>query len=230
MSLSQSEYLLPLSSLHPLALASFLVMFVSEVLGLSSSLTTNTTHIAFVCPPLPPHFCISRSGYGSESEAEDQAAKVELPDEYGKGNHASQQSAVKLHEVGPRMTLQLVKVEEGLCDGDVMFHEYVKKTPEEVAVLRALKEQREALRKQRRAEQEANVKRKEEERSSRKKRKFVEQKVEHAAEEDAAEDDEAGMSADEPQEEEIDDAEWYRREVGEEPDEGQNLLLAAVIN
>lgn len=181
-------------------------------------------------PPLPPHFCISRSGYGSESEAEDQAAKVELPDEYGKGNHASQQSAVKLHEVGPRMTLQLVKVEEGLCDGDVMFHEYVKKTSEEVAVLRALKEQREALRKQRRAEQEANVKRKEEERSSRKKRKFVEQKVEHAAEEDAAEDDEAGMSADEPQEEEIDDAEWYRREVGEEPDEGQNLLLAAVIN
>lgn len=163
---------------------------------------------------------VSKSGYGSESEAEDQAAKVELPDEYGKGNHASQQSAVKLHEVGPRMTLQLVKVEEGLCDGDVMFHEYVKKTPEEVAVLRALKEQREALRKQRRAEQEANVKRKEEERSSRKKRKFVEQKVEHAAEEDAAEDDEAGMSADEPQEEEIDDAEWYRREVGEEPDEG----------
>ncbi len=102
MSLSQSEYLLPLSLLHPLALASFPVMFVSEVLGFTSSLTTNTTHIVFVCPP--PHFCISRSGYGSESEAEDQAAKVELPDEYGKGNHASQQSAVKLHEVGPRMT------------------------------------------------------------------------------------------------------------------------------
>ena len=37
----------------------------------------------------------------------------------------------------------------------------VKKTPEEIAELRESKEQREALRKQRRAEQDANVERKE---------------------------------------------------------------------
>jgi hypothetical protein len=37
----------------------------------------------------------------------------------------------------------------------------VKKTPEEIAELRALVEKREALRKQRKAEQEANVKAKE---------------------------------------------------------------------
>lgn len=153
-----------------------------------------------------------RSGYGSESEVEDETSKVELADEFGKGNHAAHQSSVKLHEVGPRMSLQLVKVEEGLCSGPVMFHEYgkiflsrellscrkgldfsissvgefffsrtlwcycpcqtclqinmidlltVKKTPEEIAELRALVEKREALRKQRKAEQEANVKKKE---------------------------------------------------------------------
>lgn len=169
--------------------------------------------------------CICRSGYGSESEAEDEAARVEMPDEFGKGNHASQQSAVKLHEIGPRMTLQLVKVEEGLCDGAVMFHEYIKKTPEEIVALRQSKEQREALRKQRKAEQESNVKRKEEERSFKKKRKFVEEKEEEDPEEVA--DDEGEMSADEgavgagpADNDDMEDADWYRKEVGEEPDEG----------
>ena len=149
---------------------------------------------------------------------------MELADEFGKGNHASQRSAVKLHEIGPRMTLQLVKVEEGLCDGAVMFHEFVKKTPEEIAALRNFKEQREALRKQRRTEQEANVKRKEAERSSRK-RKFVEDKLEEDY--DVAADDEAELSSDAGpvgdavvDKDDMEDADWYRQEVGEEPDEG----------
>lgn len=169
---------------------------------------------------------ICRTGYGSESEAEDEAAKVELADEFGKGNHASQRSAVKLHEIGPRMTLQLVKVEEGLCDGAVVFHEFVKKTPEEILALRNSKEQREALRKQRRAEQEANVKRKEEERNSKKKRKFVEEKPEEDY--DVVADDEAELSPDEGpvgagavDKDDMEDADWYRQEVGEEPDEGE---------
>jgi ribosome biogenesis protein SSF1/2 len=167
-----------------------------------------------------------RSGYGSESEAEDEAAKVELAEDFGKGNRASQQSAVKLHEIGPRMTLQLVKVEEGLCGGAVMFHEFVKKTPEEVMALVNSKEQREALRKQRKAEQEANVKRKEEERKLKKKRKFVEEKPEEA-DYDVVADDEDEMSADEgatgaghKDDDDMEDADWYRQEVGEEPDEG----------
>ncbi|KAL3678079.1 hypothetical protein R1sor_021035 [Riccia sorocarpa] len=33
-------------------------------------------------------------------------------------------NVVKLHGVGPRMKMQLVKVEEGLSSGAVMFHEY----------------------------------------------------------------------------------------------------------
>lgn len=40
----------------------------------------------------------------------------------GRVNRASNKSAVKLQEIGPRMTLQLVKVEEGLCSGSVIFN------------------------------------------------------------------------------------------------------------
>lgn len=44
----------------------------------------------------------------------------------GRVNRASNKSAVKLQEVGPRMTLQLVKVEEGLCSGSIIFDAFGK--------------------------------------------------------------------------------------------------------
>lgn len=65
-----------------------------------------------------------RAGYGSESEADEEAATVSLPNDLGRVNRASTKSAVKLQEIGPRMTLQLMKVEEGLCSGGVIFSEY----------------------------------------------------------------------------------------------------------
>ena len=40
--------------------------------------------------------------------------------------------AVKLVELGPRMRLRMTKVEEGVCDGKVMWHESIEKTPEEI--------------------------------------------------------------------------------------------------
>ncbi|CAN6439834.1 unnamed protein product [Victoria cruziana] len=69
---------------------------------------------------------ITKAGYGSESEAEDEAAAVSLPTDLGRVNKASTKSAVKLQEIGPRMTLRLCKVEEGLCSGSVIFGEYGK--------------------------------------------------------------------------------------------------------
>lgn len=39
--------------------------------------------------------------------------------------------AVKLVELGPRMKLKLIKVEEGLCGGKVMWHDFVTKSKEE---------------------------------------------------------------------------------------------------
>ncbi|KAK4264663.1 hypothetical protein QN277_025808 [Acacia crassicarpa] len=67
---------------------------------------------------------ITKAGYGSESEADEEAATVTLASDLGRVNRASTKSAVKLQEVGPRMTLELIKVEKGLCSGEVLFSEY----------------------------------------------------------------------------------------------------------
>ena len=73
-------------------------------------------------------------GAASDSEAEEESTRVVLPDKFiGHGNSKSQQSAIKLSEVGPRMTMELFKVERGLNEGDVLYHKYVSKTPEEAA-------------------------------------------------------------------------------------------------
>ncbi|KAJ4956952.1 hypothetical protein NE237_013735 [Protea cynaroides] len=67
---------------------------------------------------------VTRAGYGSESEGDEEAATVSLPSDIGRVNRASTKSAVKLQEIGPRMTIQLIKVQEGLCTGGVIFSEY----------------------------------------------------------------------------------------------------------
>ena len=65
-----------------------------------------------------------RTGYGSESEVEDESSRVRLGQALGRGQLAAGQSAVKLQEVGPRLSLRLHKVEEGLCTGTVMYHQF----------------------------------------------------------------------------------------------------------
>ncbi|KAL9261522.1 Peter Pan-like protein [Drosera capensis] len=64
---------------------------------------------------------VTRAGYGSESEADDEAAIVSLASDLGRVNKASTKSAVKLQEIGPRMTLELVRIEQGLCSGEIIF-------------------------------------------------------------------------------------------------------------
>jgi len=40
------------------------------------------------------------------------------------------------------MTLQLVKIEEGVCSGEILYHEYVKKSPEELKAAKELRQQK----------------------------------------------------------------------------------------
>ncbi len=116
-----------------------------------------------------------RTGEMSDSEAEDETTHVVLPDKYaGKGNIKSQKSALKLVEIGPRLRLKLTKVERGLASGDVMYHAYIHKNPEEVKAQREKVEKEAALKKRRKEEQEENVRRKKEaieEKRERKKRR-----------------------------------------------------------
>ena len=55
-----------------------------------------------------------------ESEGEDaEASRVTLSQDLGKGNVAARQSRVRLHEIGPRMELEVIKVrgDEGSWGG-----------------------------------------------------------------------------------------------------------------
>jgi ribosome biogenesis protein SSF1/2 len=60
------------------------------------------------------------------------------------------------------MTLELVKIEDGLCDGEVLYHTYVTKTPEQITELRKRNTEKKRLKEERKREQDANVKRKQE--------------------------------------------------------------------
>jgi len=72
------------------------------------------------------------SGFSSESEVDDlPEAKITLPSDY-QDKAGGSQVAIKLHELGPRLTLKLVKIEEGLCRGNVNFHAYINKTKAEI--------------------------------------------------------------------------------------------------
>ena len=63
-------------------------------------------------------------GYASDSDAEDDPSAhvtVDAP-RSRRGRKREQQSTVKLTEIGPRITLEIFKVESGLCEGDVLYH------------------------------------------------------------------------------------------------------------
>ncbi len=91
----------------------------SRSLALILSHTQSHSSFALLCL-----LCWSATavGYGSESEMEEEASKVELPDRHGRTRAG--QSAVKLTDLGPRMTLKLVKIESGLASGDVLYHAF----------------------------------------------------------------------------------------------------------
>ena len=40
----------------------------------------------------------------------------------GRANVQNTQSSIKLKELGPRMELEVTKLEEGVCTGQVLYH------------------------------------------------------------------------------------------------------------
>lgn len=128
------------------------------------------------------------------------------------------QSAVRLTEIGPRMRLQLIKVEEGMNDGLVLYHALKTKTEKEVEALERKRAKKAALKEQRRKEQEARVAKKKGEDGD-------EADVESDA--DAGHEDYNYEHAPEEVLQKPDDVEWYRKEVGEEPTEEEKRELRA---
>ncbi|XP_009280758.1 PREDICTED: uncharacterized protein LOC103901576 [Aptenodytes forsteri] len=112
----------------------------------------------------------------SESEAEQDGTHnvLELPQAYaGRGNMKAQQSAVRLTEIGPRMTLQLIKVEEGLAQGNVLYHGFIHKMEAEVKEILARKEAKLQLKAERQRKQEADVERKRRQREAHRERSLA---------------------------------------------------------
>ena len=64
---------------------------------------------------------VVRGGAGSDSEAEDGPdSTMALPQNYlGRNNRKSEQRAIRLIELGPRLALSLVKIQAELCAGEV---------------------------------------------------------------------------------------------------------------
>ncbi|KAL8998079.1 MAG: hypothetical protein Q9169_002772 [Polycauliona sp. 2 TL-2023] len=76
------------------------------------------------------------------------------------GGTGAQKRAVKLVELGPRMTLRMTKVEEEVCGGRVMWHEYLSKSDEEIKEMEKVWELRKREKATRKRVQKENVEKK----------------------------------------------------------------------
>lgn len=101
----------------------------------------------------------------SESESElNPDIRVSLAQKInGRGNKRDQTSAIKLKELGPRITMELYKIEDGFNDGKILFNRYVHKSEEEIQIMDAKKDYEVKVKEQRRQTQEDNVMRKQRE-------------------------------------------------------------------
>ncbi|XP_051827439.1 suppressor of SWI4 1 homolog isoform X2 [Antechinus flavipes] len=163
----------------------------------------------------------------SESEAEPDGEHnvTELPQAYaGRGNMKAEQSAVRLTEIGPRITMQLIKIQEGVGEGNVLYHSLVHKSEEELKATLATREQKLLLKAERRGKQEQDIKRKKEQREAHRKRSLEGMRrltapgLDKGDGDSGAEDPGQSEAAAQGSEEE-DEAEYFRQAVGEEPDE-----------
>ncbi|KAK0164626.1 hypothetical protein PV328_003235 [Microctonus aethiopoides] len=152
----------------------------------------------------------------SESECEDDpASHVTLPHKLSsRGNHEKGTSAIRLYELGPRITMQLMKVEDGLLDGEVLYHELMHKSEEELLKIRKQREKKTKLKEQRKKEQEENKMKKESKKQLNKEKslKGMKKKENDILLQKFAKESHDGTKH------EDDDEQYYRDEVGEEPD------------
>ncbi|KAL6255817.1 hypothetical protein P5V15_013059 [Pogonomyrmex californicus] len=154
----------------------------------------------------------------SESEAEDdENSHVTLSQKLSsRGNHANSKSAIRLSELGPRITLQLIKVENGLLDGEILFHEFIHKTEEEKLAIKKKREEKKKLKEKRKKIQEENKKKKEAQKQEHKEKSL--KGIQKKKENNMLLQKIAKESTEQSQLEDDDDVQYYREEVGEEPD------------
>lgn len=114
-------------------------------------------------------------------------------------------------------------MEDGLLDGEVLYHEYVQKSEEEKLVIKKRREERKKLKEKRKKVQEDNKTKKELQKRDHKEKslKGIQKKREGETllRKIAKESVEVTNIA------EDDDAQYYRDEVGQEPDRGKYNVI-----
>jgi ribosome biogenesis protein SSF1/2 len=94
---------------------------------------------------------------GAWSDTDGEGEEVQLPDKF---RSHSDQARIKLVEIGPRMTLSLVKVESGFAGGEVLYHSHERKSAKAIAASAARVHGRVTEKRRRRAIQDENVRKK----------------------------------------------------------------------
>lgn len=100
--------------------------------------------------------------------------------------------------------MELVKIEDGLFTGEILYHKQVVKTEEELTAIKVQREEKRRLKLERKKIQGENVDRK------------LNDNQKFKNDEDERTDDD-------------DDAAYYKEEVGEEPDKGKSEKLSLGI-
>lgn len=149
----------------------------------------------------------------SDSEMEDEESHVTLSESMKKGNVESGQSSIRLYELGPRITFELYKIEGDLMTGEVLYHKEITKSIDQVLKMRKKRADKRVLKEQRKKAQSENVAKKTQKKDDHKmktgNKEFTITESDRRLLKDAED------AIDDTQE---DDAEYYKDEIGEEPE------------
>jgi ribosome biogenesis protein SSF1/2 len=102
-------------------------------------------------------YVLQQSGYTSCSDNEE-GGIVDTVEKKG-----DNKVKTRLHEIGPKINMKIVKIEEGFLKGNVIYHSYIHKTKKEIKEVMAEIREKKRLKKERKTEQEQNVQKKQEE-------------------------------------------------------------------
>jgi ribosome biogenesis protein SSF1/2 len=157
---------------------------------------------------------VTKSQALSDSEFDDEETHVELSQPLRRGNVDSGQSAIRLHELGPRVTFELFKVESDLMTGEVLYHKEIVKTTDEILKMKKKRADKRVSKEQRKKIQEENKAKKEKAKEEHKqKTSGVKQFVMTESDKRLLKDADEAID-DTPE----DDADYYKDEIGENPE------------
>lgn len=165
---------------------------------------------------------ITKSQAQSDSEFDDEDTHVELSQPLRRGNVDAGQSAIRLHELGPRITFELYKIEADLMTGEVLYHKEVVKSADEILMMKRKRADKRVSKERRKKIQEENKAKKDKAKEQHKlKSSGVKQFTMTEGDKRLLKDADDAID-DTPE----NDADYFREEIGQEPD--QELFANAV--